>query len=402
MQQEDKYCKHCWPTKRSNHISLHIEYYINKVTLLISNLLSRFNINNSKRFIIKSLSILFESLSLIKIVKFEDNPDHSRISNRSLIFFIEAKKRGLNIQALSCFGKYINEFRLIYNQKKYYYEGIPLVLIEKKSIQMDNKDLIKKILDKNHIPTAKGGLFTKKSKGLIYGKEIGFPLVVKPCDGSLSHHVTYPIHSETQLLQAINVAKEYTSAFIIEKYIKGNLFRASVINRDTIFICQKENANVLGDSNSSIEELINIKNNQKNRGETKQMNTTLHQIPINIDLISNLKKQGLDLQSIPKINEKIYLQKKFTLSNGCDIINVTDVVHKDNEELFLKIANILESDLVGIDFICPDITKSYKEQETTILETNSLPYIDMHQYPSHGDSIPVAEIVWDIVLAKIR
>jgi len=203
------------------------------------------------------------------------------------------------------------------------------------------------------------------------------------------------------LLNAIKISKKYTPAFIVEKYFNGSLFRASVVGKRHVFVCQKERANVVGDGCSTIEKLIKMKNRHANRGDTDQINTTLHKIPINDVLIDNLKKQGLSLQSILPKNKKIYLQNKFVLSHGCDIINCNEIVHIKNKSLFLKVANILQSDLIGIDFICPDISKSYEEQETAILETNSLPYIDMHQYPSHGDPEPVAEIVWDMVLNKL-
>ena len=126
------------------------------------------------------------------------------------------------------------------------------------------------------------------------------------------------------------------------------------------------------------------------------MNSTLHKIPLNNILIANLEKQDLNLQTILPTNIKIYLQDKYVLSHGCDIINCNRLVHENNRELFLKVAHILQSNLIGIDFICPDISKSYDEQETAILEVNSLPYIDMHQHPSHGDPEPVTEVVWDI------
>jgi hypothetical protein len=44
---------------------------------------------------------------------------------------------------------------------------------------------------------------------------------------------------------------------------------------------------------------------------------------------------------------------------------------------------------------------SYKEQESAVLETNSMPYVDMHQNPSHGEGERVAESAWDMVLEEL-
>ena len=163
----------------------------------------------------------------------------------------------------------------------------------------------------------------------------------------------------------------------------------------------KDKANIVGNGYLTIGELINTKNTHINRGDTDKMNSTLHKIPINSSLIVNLENQGLNLKTILPKNKKIYLQNKYVLSHGCDIINCNGAVHIKNRDLFLRVADVLQADLVGIDFICPDISKPYDEQEAAILEVNSLPYIDMHQYPSHGDPEPVAEIVWDITINKL-
>ena len=114
-----------------------------------------------------------------------------------------------------------------------------------------------------------------------------------------------------------------------------------------------------------------------------------------------LRRQGLTLESVPKKGEKIYLQDKIILSCGCDIINCKNQAHPDNIELFLEAARLLDTPLVGIDFLCPDITRSYQEQKTALLEANTRPHLDMHQFPSHGEPEPVAERVWDILLQDL-
>jgi D-alanine-D-alanine ligase-like ATP-grasp enzyme len=399
----NKYCKYCWPTKRKSHFSYHFEYYINKlIAPILAPLKYSFlkNTKNKRSFHNYLWGLLVSCLSLIKIISLTDNPDETKLHNRSLIFFKEAEKRGLNIKAIKFLGKYVNDFKLTYNNKNYYYEEIPLTIFYNNN-RYDDKFFLKKLLQKHDIPTSQGKLFTNTKEALHFGKAIGFPLVVKPVNGSLSHHVVCSIDSEEKLLTAIKIAQKYRPDFIVEKHVEGNLFRATIVNKEIIFICQKDKANITGDDYSTIEKLIKIKNSDINRGDTHQKNTTLYKIPIDDILIKNLESQKLNLQSILPKNKKIYVQSKFILSHGCDVINCDESAHIDNKELFIKIADILNVNLVGIDFICPDISKSYREQETAILECNSLPYIDMHQYPSHGKSEPVAKIVWDIVLNRL-
>lgn len=394
-----EYCKHCWPTKRKHHWYLHFDYYFNKLANIILTPLTFFWPKRFKQN--KVWPFVIESLAFFKIIQLVDQPDETQIYNRSLIFFKEAQKRGIDIKIVKCFNNYTNDFKFRYNQKSYYYEGIPLIMKDIDS-SLDNKYYIKKLLDKHNLPIAKGKSFFSIKQAVDYAKQLSFPLVVKPNAGSLSHHITCNINTQEELKKAIQLAKQYTPEFIVERYIPGNLYRITIVNQQYAFACQKDKANIVGDGKSTIQELIDQKNSHQLRGSLHQKNTTLHEIQIDDVLINNLAQDNLSLGAILPLGRKQYLQDKFVLSHGCDIINITDQVHQDNQELFLRVATILKTDLVGIDFICPDISQSYHKQTTAIIETNSLPYIDMHQYPSHGVSESIAVLVWDIILAKLN
>jgi len=401
------YCPHCWPSKRKYHCIFHIEYYVSGfgrcLDKIVTTFLKPIHFLTRKGNFQEDVFWMFflELLSLIKIVQFIDKPDESKIYNRSLIFFKEAKRRNIPIQAIKVFGKYVNHFRFIYNKRKYYYEGIPVTMFQTEEFEMDNKDKCKRLLNNNNLPIANGKMFTNLKGAMEYGLTLGFPLVVKPYNASLSHHVTCRIKSQKSLLEAIMLAKQYCPAFIVERYIEGKLYRASVVGKKYIFICQKDRANIVGDGNNTIGKLIENKNDHIYRGDKDQMNFTLHKIPFDNILESRLKAEGYTLNTVLPENKKLYLQDKYILTCGCDIINCKEHCHADNRDLFFKTARILGSDLVGIDFICQNIGESHKLQQAAILEVNSLPYIDMHQYPSHGSPEAVSAVVWDFVLSKI-
>lgn len=395
------YCKYCLPAKQKSHFLEHFDYYLD---VLGAQFKKYFGFFKSKKWsavarLFKKLTLEFHSL--VGIVRFDAEPDESQLTNRGLIFFKEAKKRGIDIRAVKCLNKYIGDYRILLDGKKCYYQEIPLTINYCHSINPDDKSEVKITLLKNGFPTPEGKVFTDVEKALRYANEIGFPLVVKPNTGSLSQHVSCNINSSDELRRAIRIARIYRPDFIIERFINGKLYRATVCGRKIVFVCKKERASITGNGRSTVEELIAEKNRKEKRADPAQKNATLYKIPVDETAKANLLIQGLALNSIVPRNQKVYLQDKNILSQGCDIINCTDETHDDNRKLFLRVADILESDLVGIDFICPDIQKSYKSQVGAILETNSLPYIDMHQFPSIGNADRVAEIVWDIVLNKL-
>ncbi|MDO8617700.1 MAG: hypothetical protein Q7N87_02305 [Candidatus Uhrbacteria bacterium] len=393
------WCPNCLPTKRTTHLHLYIEYGIDLIVR---------GLYRVKNFLFQPFAkthathdplwhLIVMGLKSVGIIRFVDPPDSSTIRNRSLIFLDEAKRRGIRVQAMKLLGQHVNDFRFFLNNRWHDFQGVPLVERVPPS-NFDHKIFVKNFLEKNFFPIAQGRMFYRRSSAHAYAKHLGFPLVVKPVAGSLSHHLTCPVTNEAELDHAITIALQYQPAFVMEKFVEGNLYRATVINQKEALVCQKEIANVVGDGTSTIQKLVRQKNADPRRGETDQKNTTLHQIPMDDAVTQHLKNQGLTFDSVPLASQKIFLHKKPILSCGCDVIGCTSATHPETRELFLRIAKLFDLNLVGIDFLCSDITRSYREQQTAILEINTLPYIDMHQFPSHGEAHDVAKMVWDEVV----
>lgn len=397
------YCPYCWPTKRTSHLVLHLEYYNDKLLGFLFKPLS----NILLKLYPRSRDIIWgrflEILSLLRLIKFTSTPDESKIHDRNLMFFKEAKKRRLPIEVAKVKGRegYSNDFRFIYKGKRYYYESIPLAMFAG-SQDLDDKIKIKEVLKKNQIPIAEGKSFFRIYSALKYAKQLGYPLAVKPNGGSLSMHVTLNIQNEKDLTEAIKIAKIYQPKFIVEKFIPGDLYRATVIARKQVLVCERKEANVVGDGILNLKQLIDLKNLTGDRtGHLRPDGTMAFGINLEEILKKDLLAKGLNLDSIPQKDETVLLTKKFTPETGNDIIIVTEKTHPANQELFLKVAKILEADIVGMDVVCEDITKPYAQQIMAIIETNSIPYTNVHQFPSEGKAEPVAEIVWDAVLKRL-
>ena len=109
--------------------------------------------------------------------------------------------------------------------------------------------------------------------------------------------------------------------------------------------------------------------------------------------------QNLTIKSILSLGNKIYLHNKIILACGADIHDKTDDVHPDNNMLFVKLASLLQAPIIGIDFICQNISKTYRKQTCAIIEVNSLPYIDMHHFHVSGKSRDVAGYIVDHFLS---
>ncbi len=392
------YCIHC-----SNNPVNHKIDKIDEVVQIFSNrLISLIPFNKRS---IKIENWLFAKLNnflrLLKILEVKENFDREEIFNRSLVLIDAAEKYNLKIRPIirKFKNRYLNFFHFRLNNKDYYFEGLP-VNLNNQIIDfdlIDNKYKLKKFLLKNNLPTAAGALFITKKGGYKYGLELDFPLVVKPQDASLSNHVTIKIQSEDELIQAIEIVKKYKNFYIVEKFIPGDVHRISVIG-DKIFAVKRMPASVTGNGINTIRELIGIKNQTSQRMGIAQKNATLHTIEIDENTEIILAKQNLSLVSILEMGQKIFIKDKVNLTSGCDIIELTEKIHPANKLLFLRVKELLKIDILGIDFICQDIAKSWQEQECAIIECNSLPYIDMHHFPSEGSSQDVAKHIIELIL----
>ena len=127
---------------------------------------------------------------------------------------------------------------------------------------------------------------------------------------------------------------------------------------------------------------------------------TLRQIVIDQEMISFLAKQNLNLQFVPPQNQQIFLNSKITLSRGADVLELTQSCRAEIKNYFVKIAELLEADLVGFDLLCDDVTLPIASQNFQIIEANSCPYLNIHEHPSSGNPQKVAQIVWQEILTN--
>jgi hypothetical protein len=178
--------------------------------------------------------LMVKILERIGVVSFHEKPDEAELFNRSLIFLWEAQKRGLRVEAVKYGGRYVDEFRLTYRNKSYFYESIPLTLFDD-AVSFRDKLSVKRILQNHGIPVAMGERFVNNEQAMQYGEGLGYPLVAKPASGTLSQHVTCPIRSRDELREAITIAQMYRPDILVERYITGNLYRATVVGGTHVF-----------------------------------------------------------------------------------------------------------------------------------------------------------------------
>ncbi|MDF1551303.1 MAG: bifunctional glutamate--cysteine ligase GshA/glutathione synthetase GshB, partial [Bacteroidales bacterium] len=162
----------------------------------------------------------------------------------------------------------------------------------------------------------------------------------------------------------------------------------------TIAVAYRMPANVVGDGKKNINELINDKNIVRGEDYTHP----LLKIKIDYEVERHLKEQKLNLESVPKSGERIFLRKNSNLSTGGDSIDLTDDMPDFYKKIAEKAARAAGLKIAGIDIIIKNIHKTPNHKNYIVVELNAPAMLSMHDYPYVGKNRNVARYVVDSIL----
>jgi cyanophycin synthetase len=249
------------------------------------------------------------------------------------------------------------------------------------------------ILRQAGVPVPEQISVENKADAIEAAKRIGYPVVVKPFDGSQGEGVSVKLMSEDAVAAAFKEARKSASRVIVESYIAGYDHRLLVVNGEFVASCQRVPGHVVGNGTDTVERLLEILNSDPRRN-----GDLMYQLKFDFDARRMLEEQGLTLESVPEAGQVVVLRSKGNTSVGGTSKGITEQVHPDNRRLAVAAARALQLDIAGIDLITTDITRSYKETRGAVCEVNSRPGIlDLHVFPLEGSSVAVGPYVMDML-----
>ena len=258
-----------------------------------------------------------------------------------------------------------------------------------------NKEQTKKMLDDASIPVAKGDICYDEEDLQETIDDIGYPIVLKPLDGNHGKGASINVTNWEDAVKGLKHAKEYSRRVIVEKFITGFDFRVLVINNEVVAAAQRVPAHVIGNGKNTIQELIDITNEDPRRGYGHE--NVLTEITIDKSTERLIENAGYTLDSVLTENETLYLKSTANLSTGGTSVDVTDLMHPENVFIAERISRVIGLDICGIDIMAPNLTQPLKENGGVILEVNAAPGFRMHLAPSEGLPRNVAAPVIDML-----
>ncbi|MEO1202299.1 MAG: cyanophycin synthetase [Pseudomonadota bacterium] len=245
------------------------------------------------------------------------------------------------------------------------------------------------------LPVPKQLIVRSASQAVRAAERIGFPVVVKPLAGNHGRGVSIDLKSNEEVETGFAKAAEHGRSIIVESYIEGYDHRLLVIDGELVAAAKREPGHVVGDGQNSIEALVDIVNQDPRRGVGHEK--VLTRLELDHQAVRLLTKLGYDKDTVPEQGEVVYLRSTANLSTGGTAIDVTDTIHPDNREMAIRAINAIGLDIGGVDFLCKDITESYRDAGGAICEVNAGPGFRMHVAPSEGTPRDVGGAVVDML-----
>ena len=221
-------------------------------------------------------------------------------------------------------------------------------------------------------PGVEHGVADTADNAVRLATRIGYPVVIKPVDSTQGHGVTAGVISEEEVAVAFAMANAVSPGrVIVERFVDGDNFRLAVYGGRLAYANLRTPPQLRGTGEHTVAELIGVENQR--RSEAQEGAGAPKKLTVDAEMLATLKRQKLGLNDRVPAGQVVTLRSATNVSSGGTSVIVTDRLHPDNREMAEAIARCFRLDTVGIDFITPDIAKSWRAVPCAVIEVNSAP-----------------------------
>lgn len=216
-----------------------------------------------------------------------------------------------------------------------------------------------RLLRLNDISTTKALRVGNKANLFEVAENVGYPVVIKPSNGSQGLGVFCNVQDRAQLNK---IAQSYPIKYgtlILEKFIYSDSLRITLYGERIIQIAIRKYPMIVGNGLNPVRSLIERQYERPSEVEEDGYTDYRNQIPIDKFLDdpnfhSVLKQQGHTIHTIPDKDEAVVIGYTANYSVGATM-RVIDWLSEDTLIINAakKIGSIFGSDVLGIDFLIP-------------------------------------------------
>ncbi|UUX33718.1 bifunctional glutamate--cysteine ligase GshA/glutathione synthetase GshB [Fundicoccus culcitae] len=268
---------------------------------------------------------------------------------------------------------------------------------------MENKIATKVILDEAAVRVPAGLSFNTFEEGRTYYSQLTLDaFVIKPKNTNYGLGITIFEEKPTldRYVKALEFAFAEDDTVLLEAFAKGTELRFYVQEGEVKAIVERQPAQVIGDGQSTVSQLIDQTNADPLRGKKHLAPLTF--IEKGEAEMALLDAAGLSLESIPDSGQLVYLRRNSNISTGGLSIDRTDEVNASYKFIAVTAANALGANFCGVDIIMEDYSVAASNTNYHVIEANFNPMITLHRYPGVGKQRPVGRWVLEQLYPEIE
>jgi cyanophycin synthetase len=230
-----------------------------------------------------------------------------------------------------------------------------------------NKILTLDLLRQVRLPVGRYAIVRDVATARRSAQEIGYPVVLKPVDGGKGEAVFVDLRSDAELAATATAARIHERPHMIQNFFPGEDHRLLVVAGKLVAAVRKDTASITGDGHHTVAELVEIENRDPRRMSGRIMDC----IPLDERSDRILARQGLTRGSVAERGRVVRVHGVANVSAGATTRDVMDVIHPDNARVAVRAARAIGLNVCGVDFVSPDISKSWHDVGGGICEVNA-------------------------------
>ncbi len=208
-------------------------------------------------------------------------------------------------------------------------------------------------------------------------QKLGWPVVVKPGNQDQGRGVVPDIRTPELLRTAFEAAARFSpGAVMVESHIPGDDHRMLVVGGRLLATIRRLAGGVTGNGRDSVKQLVRQVNTDPRRGTDKR--SLMMALVLDAEAQTLLTEQGMTVDSVAAAGLFVRLRRTANISTGGTALDVSGQVHPDNRLVAERAARTVGLDIAGVDFLCPDISRSWREVGGAVCEVNSQPGFRPH------------------------
>ena len=233
----------------------------------------------------------------------------------------------------------------------------------------DDKRVTRKVVEAAGVRVPRGRTASFDDGDREFLREVG-SLAVKPARGEQGAGISLGVSSVDELEAALARAGGAGTEILLEEFCEGDDLRVLVIDGRVVAAAVRRPAEVLGDGEQCIRELIAARSRRRERASGGEST-----IPLDAVTELTVQQQGWSFDDVLPRGERLQVRRTANLHTGGTIHDVTAKLHPALADAAVRAATAIDIPVTGIDLLVPDV----EGPDYVFIEANERPGLANHE-----------------------